>query len=202
MATHPDTGIDPENDHFVYLFAPDLGTFDIDDPTTYNVINWSAPWPRLDGAPISGGNPQYMYFLRQDSERPVVDHRYTVESTPALVLTSPAPPAGHPVGTYSQIHTPVKLSNDELKAQVTTALNRELAKRFPQSEDPIGLIEAADAALRKIDGAVLTAEQQERADRIKAVGDVVSQLRAIEAEKIAAIEAGADYDIEDWTVSE
>lgn len=202
MALNPETGIDPAVDRFVQVNAPDLGLFDVANPATYNVTNFNAVWPRADGAALSGANPNIIYFKKVNTEKPVVDHRYVIITTPTLTLSDPAPAAGLPVGEYGQIHTPQKQSVEVLKAQVETAFQAELRKRFPDSANPAVLLEAADAITRSQAGASLTAEQQTTLDTVTAVGDAVAQLRAKQAEFNAAIDADLDYDITDWEISE
>jgi hypothetical protein len=202
MALNPDTGIDYETDRFVRIFVPDLAVFDLANPATYNVIEWSAKWPRTDGAALSGANPQFQFYKRVVTEKPGVDHRYQIITTQHLVSLSPAPAEGLPVGTYSQTHTPQKFDDETLKAQVETAFQSELRKRFPDSANPAVLLEAADAITRKQNGAALTDEQQTVLDTVVGVGDAVAQLRAKQAEFNAAIDAGLDYDLSDWEIAE
>jgi hypothetical protein len=202
MALNPATGIDYDTDRFVRVFVSNLAALDLLDPATYNVIEWSARWPRTDGAALSGANPQYLFFKRINTDRPGVDHRYQLVTTQTLALLDPAPAEGLPVGTYAQTHTPVKLADDALKAQVETAFQTELRKRFPDSANPAVLLEAADAITRQQAGAVLTEEQEATIAAVQAVGDAVSQLRAKQVEFNAAIDAGVDYDLSDWTIAE
>lgn len=202
MALNSTTGIDPAIDRFVQVSVPDLGLFDVADPATYNVTNFNATWPRFDGGPLSPPPTNILYFKKVDTEKPVVDHRYVLITTPTMTLADPVPAEGLPVGEYGQIHTPQKLSVDILKAQVETAFQAELRKRFPDSANPAVLLEAADAITRSQAGAALTTEQQAALDNVTAVGDAVKQLRAKQAEFNAAIDADLDYDITDWEISE
>jgi hypothetical protein len=202
MAQNSTTGIDPAVDRFVQVSVPDLGLFDVADPATYNVTNFNAVWPRADGAALSGANPNILYFKKVDTEKPVVDHRYVLITTPTMTLADPVPAEGLPVGEYGQIHTPQKLSVEILKAQVETAFQFELRKRFPDSANPAVLLEAADAITRSQAGAALTTGEQAVLDDVTAVGDAVKQLRAKQAEFNAAIDADLDYDITDWEISE
>lgn len=202
MAAHPDTGIDYEVDRFVKIYVEDLAVFDIDNPATYDVVEWNALWPRLDGAPVEGANPHYLYFLRTEEDRPEVDHRYTLATTQSLSLTDPTPPEGYAAGVYHKSYAPVKLSPEQLKQQVETAFQAELRERFPETDDPSALIAAGGALARKADGAVLTPDQEESVARMVAIEDVVRQLRAKQAEFDAAIDADQDYDLTDWTIEE
>lgn len=202
MAQNPTTGIDPAVDRFVQVSVPDLGLFDVADPATYNVTNFNALWPRADGAALSGANPNILYFKKVVTEKPVVDHRYVLITTPTMTLADPTPAEGMPVGEYGQIHTPQKLSVEILKAQVETAFQVELRKRFPDSANPAVLLEAADAIIRSQSGASLTAEEQVVLDTAISVGDALKQLRAKQAEFNAAIDAELDFDITDWEISE
>jgi hypothetical protein len=193
MPAHPDTGIDFEADRFAIRLV-----------STGEIINMNATWPRLDGAPIAGANPDRAYYKRKSTDAPDADHRYTIATTWALVdFDPPVDPAdGVPVGEYAQSHEAVKLPVEELKAQVETAFQNELRKRFPLTADPAILIEAGGALARKSDGAQLTAEQAASVEAMKGVEDVVRQLRDRQQVLNAAIDAGEDYDIEDWTISE
>ena len=197
-----ETGIDPAIDRFVTAYVPDLSLFNVNDRSTFNLLKWNEPWGRSDGGALEGANPQYVFFKKVVSDPPTVDHRYTVITTQTLALTDPAPAQGLPIGVYRQVHTPVKQSVEVLKAQVETAFQAELRKRFPDSANPAVLLEAADAITRQQSGAILTAEQQSVLDTVLGVGDAVSQLRAKQAEMNAAIDADLDFDIEDWTISE
>ena len=197
-----ETGIDHAVDRFVVVNVPDLGSFDINDLATYNVTNFNAVWPRSDGAAVVGISPNVLYFKKTTSPAPDVDHRYTLITNQTLTLTAPAPASGLPVGVYGQLHTPQKLSEEVLRAQVETAFQAELRKRFPDSANPAVLLEAADAITRQQSGAILTAEQQAVLDTVLGVGDAVAQLRAKQADMNAAIDADIDFDIEDWTISE
>lgn len=209
LQTHPDTGIiyDDANpqaagvDRFVYVEAYDLATFDINDPATYRVLNFNAYWGRNDGAPIGGLNPRFMYFKRLEKETVAIDHRYT-KSTAKEMLVSPAPPSGHPVGTYQEIESAALLDVDELKAQVDTAFQNEILSRFPAVADPAVLISAGGALARKADGATLAPDQAEAVETMKGLEDVVRQLATKRSEFYAAIDAGQDYDLEDWSISE
>lgn len=192
MAVNETTGIDPEVDRFALY-----------DTASQSFLNLNATWPRFDGGPIQGGNPDHKYYKRVTTERPDVDHRYTVATTWERVDADPAPPEGHPAGQYLQTHVATKLPAEDLKRQVETEFQRQLQQLFPTSNDPAVLIEAADAITRKQNGAALTPTQQATLDEIVAVGDGVAQLRIRQAELNAAIDAEEDYDLtEGWITSE
>jgi hypothetical protein len=193
MALNPDTGIDFDTDRFV-----------LKQISTGQLVNLNATWPRTDGAALAGANPDFAYYKRVSSERPDVDHRFTISSTSSPVDFDPAvdPAGGLPVGEFVETHEAVKLPNDVLKTQVETAFQEELRQRFPQTADPAVLIEAGGALARKSDGAQLTSVQEASVTAMKGIEDAVRQLRARQEELNAAIDAGEDYDIEDWTISE
>ena len=196
------TGIDYETDLFVKIFIPVLASFDVSNPATYNVVSFSERWPRIDGGKINGAAPDIKYFKKVASERPTVDHRYQLITTQEITAFDPEPESGLPIGEYIQIHTPQKLSVEALKLQVEAAFQTELRARFPDSQNPAVLIEAADAIARKQAGATLTTGQTATLSNVTSVGDAVSQLRAKQAEFNAAIDSDADYDLTDWTISE
>lgn len=202
MAINQETGIDYESDRFVKIYIENLANFDINDTSTYNVVEWSVQWLRPDGGPISGASPNYKYFKRVDSERPQVDHRYTLETLQSLELFDPEPEPGYPSGTYTKSYIPKRIPNEDLKSQVETAFQQELRERFPETDDPSALIAAGGALARKADGAVLTEDQEASVIKMKQIEDVVRQLRAKQAEFNAAIDAGEDYDLTDWTIEE
>lgn len=190
MAVNATTGIDPEVDRFA-----------IYRESTSEYLNMNAKWPRVDGGPIEGGNPDYKYYKRVSAERPDVDHRYTVATTWGKVEADPTPAEGHPSGTYEEQHTATKLPAEDLKLQVETEFQRQLQVLFPTSNDPSVLIEAADAITRKQNGAALTTAQQAVLDTVTSVGDAVAQLRARQAELNDAIDDDEDYDLTTgWTV--
>lgn len=189
MAVNETTGIDPEVDRFAIYRV-----------STQQYTNLNAVWPRVDGGPLVGANPDYKYYKRTTTERPDVDHRFTVATAWDKVDADPAAPEGHPAGIYTQTHEPTKLPVADLLKQIETEFQRQLLIQFPATADPAVLIMAADALARKQNGAVLTDEQQGALDSITSTGDYVAQLLAIKAEKDAAAEADEDYDITDWPV--
>jgi len=189
MPANPTTGVDPVVDRFV-----------IWRESTQQFTNMNATWPRTDGGPIEGGNPDFQYFKKLPGNPPDVDHRFTLTTTFGKVPTVPTAPEGYPVGTYEASYELTKLPVEDLKAQVETQFQMELQREFPQTNNPSVLIEAADAITRKQNGAVLTADQQSKLDAILGVGDVVARLRARQIEINAAIDANQDYDITTgWT---
>jgi hypothetical protein len=210
LQTHPDTGIvfddvtphGPGTDRFVHIEAYDLATFNVNNKATYRPLHQNANWGRSDGAPISGMGERFMYFKKLPRQTVVIDHRYTKSTLPVMLLTDPAPPAGYPVGTYQEIEEAVLLPEADLKAQVDTAFQREIARRFPQVADPAVLIMGGGAIARKSDGATLTTDQTASVEAVKSLEDVIRQLDARRLEMYAAIEAEENYDIENWAVAE
>lgn len=187
MALNATTGIDPAEDRFVIKLA-----------STGQQINTNAVWPRPDGGPIEGGNPDYQYFKKQDASRPDIDHRYTLDSVYSYTLTSPAPAAGLPVGTYGAVFTPVLLPLNDLLDQIETAFQTQVRSQFPDTENPATLLLAAKALAKRQTGAVLTSEETASLNAVTAVGDAVDQLVTRKAELIAAATAGDDYDLTVW----
>lgn len=187
MAVNATTGVDPEVDRFaIYDFG--LGSY----------INLNAVWPRPDGGPIVGGNPDRKYYKRTETERPDSDHRYTVATTWDRVDTDPAPPEGHPAGVYQQSHAVTKLPVADLKLQVETAFQQQVRLQFPDTENPSTLLLAAKALAKKQTGAVLTTEEQAILDAVTSTGDRVTQLMAAKVAFDAAIDADEDYDLTQW----
>jgi len=184
MALNTETGIDPVVDRFVIWKV-----------STSQFINMNATWIRFDGGAVDPPNPDLEYYKKASSTPPDYDHRFTLETTFGKVPYVPAALPGLPVGTYEPVYNLVKLPVEDLKAQVETEFQHQLQLQFPQTSNPAVLIEAADALARKDSGAVLTEEQQAKIDAILGVGDVLSQLRARQAELNAAIDADEDYDI-------
>lgn len=190
MAANPQTGIDPEVDRFAVVRLSD-GV----------IINPNSIWPRVDGGPIVGGNPDIAYFKRVLSDAPPVDHRFTTQTTWTVIDADPLPAEGYPRGTYEQSHAAVKLPNADLKIQVETKFQDIVQAWFPSQNDPAVLVEAADALVRKGNNAALTEAQQTTLDNINAIGVAMAANRARQAELIAAIDADQDYDIEEgWTL--
>lgn len=191
MAVNPATGIDPAVDRFMLYRM-----------STSQIINMNAAWPRTDGGPLVGANPDMRYFKRVASARPEVDHRYTVTTTWTIYEVDPLPDASLPAGEYRESHEPVKLSNDELKAQIETEFQRQVALQFPSSQNPALLLQAADVIVRKQSGATLTEAQQAVLDAITPIGDALTQLVARRDALIASVDSNEDYDItEGWLVS-
>lgn len=184
MTLNVTTGIDPEVDRFVIWKV-----------STSQYTNMNATWPRTDGGPLVGANPDFRYYKKVAVEAPDVDHRFTLTTTYGKTDATPTPAEGLPVGTYSAVYDLVKLPVEDLKLQVETEFQRQLQLQFPQTSNPAVLIEAADALARKDAGAVLTTDQQLKLDAIVVTGDVVAMLRARQSELNAAIDADEDYDI-------
>lgn len=182
MALNPTTGIDYDTDRFV-----------IKRVSTGQIINLNALWPRIDGAAVSGANPDLAYYKKVAGTPPDADHRFRVESVSSCVDFDPAlnPADGLPVGEYSPVYTLTPLDIEDLKLQIENQFQVELRKAFPSIEDPALLVEAADAITRKQNGVVLSTEQEERLTRILGLGTAVAQLRTRQAELIAAAEAFA-----------
>lgn len=191
MPANPDTGID----HAVDRFA-------IKSVSGGNFINLNAQWPRVDGAAISGANPDLAYYKRVATDAPDVDHRYTVATTWGPVDFDPAvsPADGLPVGEYRQSHVATKLAVADLKLQVDTEFQRQVRLQYPDVENPSKMIEAAGVLARKQNGGVLTADQEALLASFIGLEDAISRMRDRVNELYAAIDADEDYDItEGWT---
>jgi hypothetical protein len=191
MAVNPTTGINPLVDRFMLYRM-----------STSQIVNMNTAWPRTDGGPLVGANPDLRYFKRVTATRPDVDHRYTVTTEWTIHQIDPLPDASLPAGEYRESHEPVKLSNDELKAQIETEFQRQVAMQFPSSQNPALLLQAADVIVRKQSGATLTDAQQAVLDAITPIGDALTQLVARRDALLAAVDDNEDYDItEGWLVS-
>lgn len=191
MSANPDTGID----HAVDRFA-------IKSVSGGNFINLNAQWPRVDGAAISGANPDLAYYKRVSAARPDIDHRHTTAEVWAPVDFTPAvsPSSGLPVGEFRQSFTITKLNAVDLKLQVDTEFQRQVRLQFPDVNNPSKMVEAAGVLARKQSGAVLTDAQQALLDSFIGLEDAISQMRARQTELYDAIDADEDYDItEGWT---
>lgn len=184
MAVNEITGIDPAVDRFAIWRV-----------STESFINLSATWPRVDGGPLVGGNPDFKYYKRVASEAPDADHRFTVSDSWEKVEASPAPPEGHPAGTYEQTYAVVRLPEEDLKLQVDAEFQRQVRLQFPDSENPATIIEAAGVIARKQAGTPITAAQQALLDSFIGMEDQISYMRARQEALHAAIEADEDYDI-------
>ncbi len=191
MSTNPTTGINPLGDRFMLYRM-----------STAQIVNMNAAWPRTDGGPLVGANPDLRYFKRVTSQRPDVDHRYTVTTEWTIHQIEPLPNESLPAGEYRESHEPVKLSNDELKAQIETEFQRQVALQFPSSQNPALLLQAADVIVRRQSGATLTDAQQAVLDAITPIGDALTQLVARRDALLASVDANEDYDItQGWLVS-
>ena len=151
MAVNPETGIDPAVDRFA-IYSVSGGNF----------INLNAVWPRVDGAALSGANPDLAYYKRVPSDAPDIDHRFTTAATWGRVDFDPAvlPSSGLPVGEYRQSYTTSKLAVADLKLQVDSEFQRQVRVQFPDVENPAKVVEAAGVLARKQSGAVLTPAHQ------------------------------------------
>jgi len=189
MAVNPITGIDRDNDRFVIKLA-----------STDAIINYSAMWPRLDGGPLEGANPDHKYFKRVANAQPDIDHRYELQSADVFTLTTPAPAEGFPVGTFGTTYTPVRRELNDLLAQIESAFQEQVRVQFPDTENPSTLIMAAKAIAKKQAGSVLTAAEDALLNSVTSVGDKVAQLAERRAELMTAAEADQDYDLTVWPV--
>lgn len=188
MPVNPTTGIDYDVDRFaVYQVS------------SSQYVNLNAQWPRPDGGPLVGANPDFRYFKKVNGTPPGIDHRFTLTTTWASVNASPAAPEGHPYGTYEQSFVVTKLPVADLKAQVETEFQRQVALVIPATAVPSKLAATLDAVVRKQDGAVLTNKQQGKRTQAKSIGDQLTVLETRRDELLAAIDADEDYDItEGW----
>lgn len=187
---NPTTGIDPTIDRFAIWRV-----------STSSYINLNATWPRVDGGPINGLNPDLKYYKRVNSEAPDADHRFTVQSTWDKVDSDPVPPEGHPVGEYTQVFELVKLPAADLKLQVDAEFQRQVRLQFPDSENPATIIEAAGVIARKQSGTPITEAQQALLDSFIGTEDKIGQMRDRQLALYAAIDADEDYDITDGWVA-
>lgn len=180
MALNPTTGIDYEVDRFVIRLV-----------STNQIINTNAQWPRLDGAAVSGANPDRAYFKKVAGDRPDADHRFSVTETFSCVPFDPAvdPADGLPVGEYKPEYSALPLPIEDLKRQIDDQFRLEFNKHFPATSDPVLLIEAGKSLVLKTDGATLTPEQQEKYDTLHSIGTATGHLRERQAALYAAAEA-------------
>lgn len=189
MAVNEVTGIDYEVDRFVVWSV-----------SQQRLVNSGfAVWPRFDGGPLVGANPDLKYYKRVSAEAPDTDHRFTVNSSWERVDSDPAPPEGHPAGTYAQTFEIVRLPNEDLKLQVDAEFQRQVRIQFPDSENPATIIEAAGVIARKQAGTPITDAQQSLLDSFIGMEDKISFMRGRQLALYAAIDADQDYDItEGW----
>ena len=191
MAVNETTGVDPEVDRFAIYRV-----------STEGYINLSATWPRIDGGPLVGGDPDLKYYKRTNIAPPDADHRFSVAAQWGKVDAEPAPPEGHPAGTYQPAYTLTKLSIEELKAQIETEFQRQVEMHIPATAVPSDLASQIDAIARKQGGASLTPRQESKRQNAIAIGDVLAQLEARRDELFEDAEEGRDYDLTTgWGVS-
>jgi hypothetical protein len=189
MSTNPQTGIDPTIDRFAIFRT-----------STQSFINLNAVWPRTDGGPLVGANPDLKYYKRVTAQAPDADHRFTVEATWGKVDTEPTPPEGYPSGIYTQSFETIRRPVDELKLQVDSEFQRQVRLQFPDSENPATIIEAAGVIARKQAGSPVSPSQQAILDSFVGMEDQISYMRHRQIALYAAIDADEDYDITiGWT---
>lgn len=189
MALNTETGIDQAVDRFVIKLA-----------STGAIINFNAQWPRLDGAAISGGNPDWKYYKRVANTPPDIDHRYLLSTEDVFTDTTPTPLEGLPVGTFGTVYTPVKLELNTLLAQIETAFQEQVRMQLPDVGDPATLRQAASALAKRHTGAVLTADEETLLANVVIAGGKVDQLAARKQELMDAASADQDYDLSIWPV--
>ncbi len=200
MAVNPITGIDVDADRFVKIFIPNLATFDIDDASTFNVIDWNYKWPRFDGGPITSPKADQKHFKKLPTDEIEVDHRYSKNTAQVMQFSDPLPPAGHPDGTFQEVETPVKRPLETLLAQIETAFQQQVRTQFPDSENQTTMMLVDAATLKKQSGGVLTEVEQMLVDNYMIVVGKIQQLAERRDAMIAAATADEDYNIELWPV--
>jgi hypothetical protein len=188
MALNTETGIDATVDRFVVKLL-----------STNQIINMNAVWPRSDGG-VAGINPDWLYFKKVDSESPPMDHRFYPVTTNSFTLTSPAPAAGLPVGTYGATTVATKRELPELLAQIETEYQRQVRLQFPETENPSTIVNVGGILIKQQDGAVLTEAETATLVAFVAVRDKLVLLAARRQELIDAATADEDYDLTVWPV--
>jgi hypothetical protein len=183
MSVNETTGIDPTVDRFVIWRV-----------STQSYTNMNATWPRIDGGPIQGANPDFEYYKKVDVPAPDVDHRFTLNSTFSRVETEPKPAVGMPMGTWQATYEIVKLSLSDLIAQIETAYQQQVRLQFPETENPSTIIDVGGIIIKQQAGAVLTETEQERLAGFVAIRDKIALLAVRRAELVAAATADEDYD--------
>jgi hypothetical protein len=188
MALNTETGIDAAVDRFVVKLL-----------STNQIINMNAVWPRSDGG-VAGINPDWLYFKKVDSESPPMDHRFYPVTTNTFTLTSPAPVAGLPVGTYGATTVATKRELPELLAQIETEYQRQVRLQFPETENPSTIVNVGGILIKQQSGAVLTETETTTLSAFVAVRDKIVLLAARRQELIDAATADEDYDLTVWPV--
>jgi hypothetical protein len=188
MALNETTGIDAAVDRFVVKLL-----------STDQIINMNAVWPRSDGG-VAGINPDWLYFKKIDSESPPMDHRFYPVTTNSFTLTSPAPVAGLPVGTYGATTVATKRELPELLAQIETEYQRQVRLQFPETENPSTIVNVGGILIKQQSGAVLTEAETTTLSAFVAVRDKLVLLAERRQELIDAATADEDYDITVWPV--
>jgi hypothetical protein len=188
MALNTETGIDAAVDRFVVKLL-----------STDQPINYNAVWPRNDGG-IAGINPDWLYFKKVAGDPPPADHRFSVTQEWGFTLTSPAPVAGLPVGTYGPTYTLVKRELPELLAQIETEYQRQVRLQFPETENPSTIVNVGGILIKQQSGAVLTEAETTTLSAFVAVRDKLVLLAERRQELIDAATADEDYDITVWPV--
>jgi hypothetical protein len=203
MAVNPTTGIDPVNDRFVYVEAFDAETFDPNDKATYRVLNHNELW-REDGEPRVGVNPRFMRFKKLPDQELETDHRYSVNTTPVMLVSGSLPitDASLPVGTYQITKQAVLRSLDELLSQIETEYQRQVRLQFPDTENPTTIMFVGAASLKKQAGGVLTPAEEILLANYLATTDKVRLIADRKMELDAAAIAGEDYDLTFWPTFE
>jgi hypothetical protein len=188
MALNTETGIDAAVDRFVVKLL-----------STNQPINYDAVWPRNDGG-VAGINPDWLYFKKVAGNPPPADHRFSVVQEWGFTLTSPAPVAGLPVGTYGPTYTLVKRELPELLAQIETEYQRQVRLQFPETENPSTIVNVGAILIKQNAGAALTESETATLAAFVTVGDKIAQLATRRQELIDAATADEDYDITVWPV--
>jgi hypothetical protein len=189
MALNETTGIDPAIDRFV-----------IKSVSSGNVLNFNATWPRFDGGPLVGANPDLQYYKKVANAQPDIDHRYELQSADVFTLTTPAPAEGLPVGTFGTTYTPVRRELNDLLAQIESEYQRQVRLQFPETENPSTIIQVGGILIKQQAGSVLTAAEEALIVAFVATKDKIAQLATRRGELMTAAENDQDYDLTVWPV--
>lgn len=187
MSTNPQTGINVATDRFVIFRV-----------STQQYTNMNATWPRTDGGPLVGANPDFEYYKKVDTPSPDIDHRFSRTTTFGRKAIEPKPDVGFPMGTWEATYDLVKLPLADLLAQIETEYQRQVRMQFPETENPSTIIDVGGILIKQQAGAVLTEAETATIAAFVGVRDKIAQLAQRKAELDSAATADEDYDLTVW----
>lgn len=156
--------------------------------STQQIIIRNAVWPRTDGGPIEGLDPDFVYLLQATDAKPDFDSRlYQLQSTEEVNVSA---------NTVRRMWATVKRPLDERLAAAENVEAEELSRHIKLEREVIETRLVVTALLNYIDGLQFPPKVKTMADAYKAKGIKLWKNRDRLNALVTAIQAGQDPDLE------